>query len=164
MRSKNINSHNDFYDDNPTVFGLILRGELASITLDESNTLYAFQDIYPVAPLHRLVIPKKRIKSVYSLTPNDLPMLYEMKEMAHNIIQTYTSVSVDEPNTFRLVFHIPPFYSVDHLHLHVLAPIDEMNFVYRQVKYPSGEVRWCTHLDNVIRRLENGKLSVQYIL
>jgi diadenosine tetraphosphate (Ap4A) HIT family hydrolase len=155
-----FNKH--YYDDNPTVFGSILRGEISSNSLDESNTLYAFQDIHPAAPLHGLVIPKKHIKSVYSLTSNDLPMLYEMKEMAHHLLQTYTTVSVDDTTHFLLVFHIPPFYTVDHLHLHVLAPVKEMDFFYRQIKYPSTEVRWCTHIDNVIRRLESGKSAVPY--
>ena len=154
----------NYYNDNPTIFGKILTGKLPSSSLAESNTLYAFQDINPAAPLHGLVIPKQRIPSVLRLTPNDLPMLYEMKEMGESLVDTYTTVSSTSNNNteYRLVFHIPPFYSVDHLHLHVLAPVKDVGWFYRQWKYPSTEVRWCTHIDNVIRRLEQGKSPVPY--
>ena len=46
------------YDDNPSVFGRILRGELASADYAETPTLLAFRDRTPRASLHALVIPK----------------------------------------------------------------------------------------------------------
>ena len=46
------------YADNPSVFGRILRGELASADYAETPTLLAFRDRTPRASLHALVIPK----------------------------------------------------------------------------------------------------------
>jgi diadenosine tetraphosphate (Ap4A) HIT family hydrolase len=153
------------YMTNETPFGSILRGDIPASILSESNHLISFQDTHPRAPLHGLIIPKKQISSVLALTSIDLPMLYEMKQMANEIIQQYTTVSSINDNhdiNYRLVFHIPPFYSVKHLHLHVLAPVNRMGWFYRQLKYPFAETRWCTHLDRVIHRLENGKTPVPY--
>ena len=62
---------------------------------------------------------------------------------------------------YILCFHIPPFNSVDHLHLHVLAPASEMNYLYRYGKYNTG-ARWCIGALEVIERLKGGQLAVPY--
>lgn len=164
-----IDSDNGYYDpnyyiNNTTPFGGILRGELPASVLYETNHLLAFQDTHPRAPLHGLIIPKRRILSVLQLSSSDLPMLYEMKQLAQQIVTIYAPESIDNTtsNNYRFVFHIPPFYSVKHLHLHVLAPVSSMSWFYRQFKYPSNEIRWCTHLDTVIDRLERGQKPVPY--
>jgi diadenosine tetraphosphate (Ap4A) HIT family hydrolase len=169
-----------FYQDNDSIFGSILRGEEPASIFTESDHLLMFQDNKPRAPLHGLIIPKRRIDSVLYLTKDDLPMLYEMKQMANEIINKYNIMSSTSSSTMsstmsslslsqshdrcqvRMVFHIPPFYSVKHLHLHVLAPVEDMNWFYRVWKYPSSETRWCTKLDSVIQRLEHGQPPVPY--
>lgn len=45
------------YDDQ-NIFAKILRGEIPNRTVLETEHTLAFQDIYPQAPLHILVIPK----------------------------------------------------------------------------------------------------------
>mmetsp|Transcript_12756 Transcript_12756/g.31158 ORF Transcript_12756/g.31158 Transcript_12756/m.31158 type:complete len:88 (+) Transcript_12756:423-686(+) len=72
----------------------------------------------------------------------------------------------EEPDAFErgdyaLCFHVPPFNSVDHLHLHVLAPLSEMNCAYRYGKYNCG-TRWCTSDLDVIGRLKGGDAAVPY--
>src|SRR6056300_204852 len=57
----------DYYSNNPSVFGKILRGELPARTYLESTDLLAFRDRSLKAPLHALVIPKRYVKTVYSL-------------------------------------------------------------------------------------------------
>src|SRR6478735_187768 len=44
--------------DQPNIFARILRGELPSRTVLESDHCLAFHDINPLAPIHVLVIPK----------------------------------------------------------------------------------------------------------
>lgn len=39
-------------------------------------------------------------------------------------------------NEARLGFHWPPFYSVSHLHLHIISPVSEMGFFARQIYKP----------------------------
>ncbi len=45
------------YDDQ-NIFAKILRGEIPNRTVAESDHTLAFEDIYPQAPIHVLVIPK----------------------------------------------------------------------------------------------------------
>lgn len=44
----------------PTIFDKILSREIPSKTVYEDDHVYAFEDINPAAPVHVLIIPKKR--------------------------------------------------------------------------------------------------------
>jgi len=59
----------DYYSDNPTAFGRILNGDLPCIPYGENAELLAFRDRSPKARLHSLVIPKRFVRNVYSLSP-----------------------------------------------------------------------------------------------
>ena len=146
------------YEDNTSVFGDILRGKVPASVYAETNTLLAFRDRTPRAPLHGLVIPKRHIRSVRNLVPDDLNTVVEMKEMALGIIREEQPKAYDEED-YILCFHIAPFNSVDHLHLHVLAPSSSMDYLYRNGKYRNGTI-WCTGVDDVIGRLEMGRAAV----
>ena len=148
------------YSNNPTVFGKILRGELPAAVVEETADMLVFQDIHPAAPLHDLIIPKRRIATVYDLTAADVPLLLEMHRLALHLLQTQQPAAF-ESDDYRLVFHIPPFNSVDHLHLHVIAPASQMDR-FRQVKYCETEVRWCTRMDTVVARLQAGEAPVPW--
>ena len=146
------------YEDNTSVFGDILRGKVPASVYAESDTLLGFRDRTPRAPLHGLVIPKRHIRSVRNLAQDDQNTVVEMKEMAVNIIRKEQPKAYDEED-YILCFHIAPFNSVDHLHLHVLAPSSSMDYLYRNGKYRNGMI-WCTGVDDVIGRLEMGKSAV----
>jgi len=148
------------YNDNDTVFGRILRGETPANTLMESTDLLAFQDLRPRAPLHALIIPKRFIASVFDLSSDDLPLLQEMQHMAYELVEEQFSQDFELDN-YILCFHIPPFNSVNHLHLHVLAPASAMTWYNRNVKYRT-ESRWSTSLHAVQQRLSQGKPAVPY--
>jgi diadenosine tetraphosphate (Ap4A) HIT family hydrolase len=75
-----------------------------------------------------------------------------MKQMALSILQQEEGDAF-EVGDYILCFHVPPFNSVDHLHLHVLAPASQMNFAYKYGKYLTG-TPWCLGLDELIQRLE----------
>ena len=143
------------YDENPSVFGSILRGELPSLTLKETPSLLAFEDRKPRAPLHALVIPKRHIKSVFDLREDDHDMLQDMHHMAVDLIQVYYPEAAKRQD-YILCYHVPPFISVPHLHLHVLAPASEMNWSYRYGKYLVGTL-WCSREFDVRDRLQAGK-------
>ena len=52
-----------------TVFTKIIKREIPADIEFESNTVLAFHDINPVAPVHILIVPKKPIKDVSSAEP-----------------------------------------------------------------------------------------------
>jgi diadenosine tetraphosphate (Ap4A) HIT family hydrolase len=148
------------YRENPTVFGGILRGEVPTVVVDETFDLLVFQDRKPHASMHDLIIPKRLIESIFDLQTTDLPILYEMKEEALELLRQQQPQALARKD-YRLVFHVPPFNSVDHLHLHVIAPASEMSLFYRVIKY-KGDTRTCVNLDMVIKRLEEGRATVPY--
>lgn len=129
--------------------------------LDENEELLEFRDRSPRAPLHALIIPKTRhISGVFDLLPQDLVLLQQMERMALRSIQNMHP-QAHANGDYRLVFHIPPFNSVDHLHLHVLAPLSEMHCIYREIKYRPN-TRWCATFDQVTGRLRAGQRAVPY--
>lgn len=168
------NPESSSYEDNPTVFGRILEGKLPCSKISETETTFTFRDRTPKAPLHALVIPKTFIRSVYELEPgpaldvdghvhvhvhvHDVQLLEEMKRNALETIQLEQPKSYEEED-FILCFHVPPFISVGHLHLHVLAPASEMKFPYRYGKYQVGTL-WCTSLETVMDLMSEGKRFV----
>lgn len=79
----------------------------------------AFRDVNPQAPVHVLVIPKKHIESVSSLSEDDNSLI------AH-IHQVIKKVAADEKITdsgYRVVTNIGKNggQSVPHLHYHVMG-------------------------------------------
>lgn len=134
--------------------------------ISESDSLLTFHDRTPRAPLHALVIPKRFVKSVYDLKPNananlqeleqdDLELIMSMQRAGLETIQSCHPHAYDNKD-YILCFHVPPFTSVDHLHLHVLAPASDMPWVYRYGKYLRG-MRWCTGIEDVVQALASGR-------
>ena len=151
------------YSTNPSVFGRILQGQLPCRVLSETSDLLAFVDRTPRAPLHALVIPKQYISSVSSLTRQDFQLVQDMQTMAHDLLRDYAPNAL-ATGDYRLVFHIPPFNSVNHLHLHVLAPVSEIpNPYYRFVKY-AEHTRWSISVERVLRRIQQGEAAVPFRL
>jgi diadenosine tetraphosphate (Ap4A) HIT family hydrolase len=153
------------YRLNPTVFGEILRGEQPQSKIYlESAHLLAFRDIRPRAPLHALVIPKRYIPTIQNLDDDAMSkdLLLQMQDMAHNLLQKHLTSDQYEQKDYILCFHIPPFNSVDHLHLHVLAPASEMkNPFIKHIKYHT-HTRWCIGLDEVLGRIQQGQPVTPY--
>jgi diadenosine tetraphosphate (Ap4A) HIT family hydrolase len=147
-------SSNDYYDNNTTPFGAILRGELPAVVYAETNELLAFADIKPRAKLHALIIPKRLVTSVLDLTPSDLPLLYSLHDLGHSLLDQFGIL----PNRARMVFHVPPYNSVSHLHLHVLSN-EGLTWTGR-FKYWT-ETRWCTSWESVVQRLERRAVANQ---
>ena len=57
------------------IFCKIVRGEIPSTRVAESDRAIAFEDIAPKAPVHTLVIPKEHIAALHEATDADREML-----------------------------------------------------------------------------------------
>ena len=101
------------------LFCKIAAGEIPSNKLYEDDTLLAFYDIDPQAPVHFLVIPKRHIDSAAKLTEEDAPLLGHIYAV---IARLYRELGVDESG-YRVVTNVGADggQSVRHLHFHVLA-------------------------------------------
>ena len=54
-----------------TIFSKIINKEISAEIVYEDDELLAFNDINPQAPVHILIIPKKEIKTLNHLKPED---------------------------------------------------------------------------------------------
>ena len=71
-----------------TIFSQIIEGKLPSKKVFENERILAIEDIHPVAPVHILIMPKKEIKDIQSVTsevdaePRDLEATQVEGDMA----------------------------------------------------------------------------------
>ena len=112
------------------LFCSIARGDdKDTIILHETDDLVIIRDIHPVATHHYLVVPKIHIKHSKALKSDDADLVKRMTALA----KAFLVKQGRNPDDIRLGFHWPPFYSVAHLHLHVIHPVSEMSWVARIV-------------------------------
>ena len=93
------------YSDNPSVFGKILNGDLPCRVYKESTELLAFQDRSPKANFHSLVIPKQYIKSVYSLTSNDVKLVQDMRQMGLDLLEKELPQALKMKITYYVIIY-----------------------------------------------------------
>lgn len=118
----------------------------------ESKTFAAFHDMNPAARLHILIIPKCHIATVKDLTRDHVEMLQEMERIALKVCEQFGV----KPESRILGYHVPPFNSIHHLHLHVIgAPFKNL---YRKLKYPKSTfLKWFITSDQLISEMKKLK-------
>ncbi len=109
------------------LFCKIASGEIPSNKLYEDDTVLAFYDIDPQAPVHFLVIPKTHIGSVADLNVENSAIAAHALEV---IAKLSKQLGLEEG--FRVVSNCgeQAGQSVPHLHFHVLAK--------RKLAWPPG--------------------------
>ncbi len=100
------------------LFCKIAAGTIPSKKLYEDDTLLAFYDVDPQAPVHFLVIPKKHIVSAACLTEADAPLLGHIYAVIAQLAKELGCTG-----GYRVVTNVGEDggQSVKHLHFHVLA-------------------------------------------
>ena len=101
------------------LFCKIAAGDIPSSRVAESDTLVAFNDIAPQAPVHILIIPKKHIESNLGLTEDDSGLIADIHMMANSLARER---GLDKSG-FRLVTNVgaEAGQTVFHLHYHLLG-------------------------------------------
>lgn len=100
------------------LFCKIASGDIPSNKLYEDESILAFYDIDPQAPVHFLVIPKKHIDSAACLTDKDGALLAHVFAVIAKL-----TAELGCENGYRVVTNVGEDggQSVKHLHFHVLA-------------------------------------------
>ena len=100
------------------LFCSIVSGDIPSSKVYEDDTILAFRDINPQAPVHILVIPKVHIPSLDSVTP-------ENSAVVAHIFETIPQIAKEAglENGYRLISNCGPdaCQTVPHLHFHILG-------------------------------------------
>ena len=102
----------------PSIFTRILKGEIPSEIIAETENTFAIRDIAPKAPVHLLVIPKtQEYRNVVELAAGDPELMAEMIGLANSLAAEHSD------GDFRLIFNTGPNagQTVFHVHAHVLA-------------------------------------------
>ncbi|KAG7295432.1 Histidine triad nucleotide-binding protein 2-mitochondrial [Plutella xylostella] len=110
----------------PTIFDKIIAKEIPADIIYEDERCLAFNDIAAQAPVHFLVIPKKRIARLQDAQHDDEALLGHLMLVARQL------GNKKSPGGWRLVVNNgrDGAQSVYHLHLHVLGG--------RQMGWPPG--------------------------
>lgn len=107
------------YDDN-NIFARILRGEIPSNRVHETDHALAFHDINPQAPVHVLVIPKGRHVSMDDFTTN--ASAEEIAGFWRAVGETARILGLEADGYRILANHgAHAHQEVFHLHVHILG-------------------------------------------
>lgn len=101
------------------IFCKIAAGEIPSTKVYEDDTVLAFKDINPLAPVHILVIPKTHIESAAQITADNSAVVAHIFEVISKIAKEQ---GIDKDG-FRVVSNCGEngCQSVKHLHFHILG-------------------------------------------
>lgn len=106
--------------DAANIFAKILTGEIPNKTVLETEHTLAFQDIYPQAPIHVLVIPK----GAYVCYDHFAQVASDAEILDFNrTIGEICKLEALEENGFRLITNAGAFgvQEVPHMHMHILS-------------------------------------------
>lgn len=101
------------------IFCKIASGQIPSEKVYESENVLAFKDISPVTPEHILIIPKKHISNIESITGEDNNQMAEMFIAAKEISKERDLAD----QGYRLIINNGKAagQEVFHLHMHILG-------------------------------------------
>jgi len=102
-----------------TIFEKILDQTIPADIVYEDHDTLAFKDISPVAPIHILVIPKKKIISIGDMTEDDIEIVGKILHTAKKVADLMDL----KKNGFRIVLNTgnDGGQTVPYLHAHVLG-------------------------------------------
>ena len=108
------------------IFEKIINKELPADLVYEDEKCIAFKDINPQAPVHVLLIPKKKISSTEDIQVQDQDL------MGHLMIKIPEITKKLNLSSYRLVVNTGPSagQTVFHLHIHILGG--------RKLNWPPG--------------------------
>lgn len=101
------------------VFCRIARGLSPADIVYEDDAVLAFKDLYPKAPVHLLIIPRRHLESIAHLSPGDTELMGRCVQVAR-VLGEQTGFA---ERGYRLSCNCGPEGGqvVNHLHFHFLA-------------------------------------------
>ena len=102
-----------------SIFEMILNREIESEIIYEDKEIFAINDINPVAPIHVLVIPKKKIRTINDVSKDDEMLIGRMVLTAQKLAE---NLNIDESG-YRLLWNTnkDAMQTVFHIHLHLIG-------------------------------------------
>ena len=109
-----------------TIFDKILKGEIPCEEVYSDEKCLAFKDIIPQAPVHILIIPRKRIESLHQIEEKDQDLL------GHLLLKGTEIANASGLESWRTVINTgeEAGQTVFHLHIHIIGG--------RKLSWPPG--------------------------
>jgi sulfate adenylyltransferase (ADP) / adenylylsulfatase len=145
-----ISYFNMFCVVKPCIFCAYASQQAVRALVYEDELVVAFQSKSPAATQHLLVVPRAHIATVKDLKFGHIGLLKHMELIGKKVLERPESEG-KLSSRYLYGFHVPPFNSVDHLHLHCFA----LPFLdgWRQIKYlPKSP--WFLTMTDLIKKLE----------
>jgi histidine triad (HIT) family protein len=103
---------------NDTLFEKIIKREIPADIIFEDELTIVIKDINPIAPIHLLIIPKKKIEKISDASENDKALLGHLMFVAGEVAR-----ELDLKESFRLIVNNgeEAGQTVFHLHIHLIA-------------------------------------------
>lgn len=100
------------------IFCKIIAGQIPSAKVYENETVYAFRDINPMAPVHILIVPKEHIASADEISAQNSASVAAIFEAIPKI-----AAAEGLSNGYRVITNCGEdgCQSVKHLHFHLLG-------------------------------------------
>ncbi|CAI5732239.1 unnamed protein product [Hyaloperonospora brassicae] len=144
--------------------------------LYQDEHVVVFRPLRPIVPSHVLIVPRTHIRNVNRLAATHRGLLARMHHVAKMVL-TREFEAKTEPEcvglqlgelkdihgpTHRIhyTFHVPPFNSIDHVHMHAFLDDPSSLGCYGRLKYRTTSW-WCRSYDQVMTRLEKLAVDVQ---
>ena len=110
-----------------TIFEKIINGEMEADIVYQDDEVMAIKDIQPQAPVHVLVLPKKKIQDFAALADVDKDYIGTFMQKIAQVAQ-----KLELTDGYRVVFNVGEHgqQSVLYLHAHLLGG--------RQMEWPPG--------------------------
>ena len=109
-------------EEGPSIFSLIIKGEIPCHKVYEDELVFAFLDINPFSPGHTLVVPKETARTLDSLSSESsqaigavLPNISQAVLRATGA-KEFNVLQNNGPNAFQSVFHV---------HFHVIPKYED---------------------------------------
>lgn len=101
------------------IFCKIIAGKIPANIIYHDDKIVAFDDIYPKAPIHKLIIPRKHIATVNDLNPEDKDLIGNMFFIAKKLGAEFNIAE----SGYRIVVNCNKDggQEVFHLHMHLLG-------------------------------------------
>ncbi|CAI5706759.1 unnamed protein product [Peronospora farinosa] len=136
--------------------------------LYQDDHVVVFRPLRPVVASHVLIVPRAHIRNVNLLAAKHRGLLARMHRVAEAMMtQEFEMEDIGEQpqelehrrdgdtdeKRVRYSFHLPPFNSIDHVHMHAFH--DDMRSLtwYGRLKYRT-ESWWCRSYEQVMARLD----------
>ncbi|KAF7386690.1 hypothetical protein HZH66_011142 [Vespula vulgaris] len=130
------------------IFCKIIKNESPSEKIYEDEYVTCIKDINPASDHHYLILPNKHINTAKDLQPADI----KLYDKIIGCVQLVMQKQGFDINSTRTGFHWPPFNTVNHLHLHLISPVENMSIVKRMVF--KLNTPWFVSTDYVRSRLQ----------